>query len=75
MIAKKRFLPTAEAMEAMGRFNEELRNAGILRDADGLTPSFATEASGSGPHPLTSQRCLVFPARASAALIGTQCPT
>jgi hypothetical protein len=25
--------------EAMGRFNEELRNAGILRAADGLKPS------------------------------------
>ena len=26
-------------VEAMGRFNDELRNAGILRFADGLTPS------------------------------------
>lgn len=32
-------LPSAELMEAMGRFNEELRQAGILRLADGLTPS------------------------------------
>ena len=32
-------LPTAEAMEAMGRFNQELAKAGILRTADGLKPS------------------------------------
>jgi len=32
-------LPTAEAMEEMGKFNDELRNAGILRAADGLKPS------------------------------------
>jgi hypothetical protein len=32
-------LPTTEAFEAMGRFNDELRDAGILRMADGLTPS------------------------------------
>ena len=28
-----------KAMEAMGKFNDELRAAGILRDADGLKPS------------------------------------
>jgi len=32
-------LPTAEAMEAMGRFNDELRTAGMLLSADGLKPS------------------------------------
>lgn len=40
--SEKGFFPTAETtemMEAMGRFNEELRKAGILRDADGLRPS------------------------------------
>lgn len=40
--SEKGFTPTAEtlqAMEAMGRFNEELRAAGILRAADGLKPS------------------------------------
>jgi hypothetical protein len=40
--SEKGFLPTTEAMEmmeAMGRFNDELRNAGILRAADGLKPS------------------------------------
>jgi hypothetical protein len=30
---------TMKAMEAMGRFNDELSKAGILRAADGLTPS------------------------------------
>jgi hypothetical protein len=30
---------TTEMMEAMGRFNDELRDAGILRAADGLKPS------------------------------------
>jgi hypothetical protein len=35
----KGFLPTPEAMEAMGRFNDELRNAGIMLVADGLKPS------------------------------------
>jgi hypothetical protein len=30
---------TTEMLEAMGRFNEELRNAGILLAADGLKPS------------------------------------
>ncbi|MER8593441.1 YciI family protein [Mesorhizobium sp. M1182] len=40
--SEKGFVPTPEAkeaMEAMGRFNDELRNAGILLDADGLKPS------------------------------------
>jgi hypothetical protein len=40
--SEKGFLPTPEtmkAMEAMGRLNDELRNAGILRVADGLKPS------------------------------------
>ncbi len=32
-------LPTASAMEAMGRFNEELVQAGILLAGDGLKPS------------------------------------
>ena len=40
--SEKGFVPTAETnamMEAMGKFNDELRDAGILRDADGLKPS------------------------------------
>ncbi len=32
-------MPPPEMFEAMGRFNEELVNAGILLAADGLTPS------------------------------------
>jgi hypothetical protein len=40
--SEKGFLPTAwtaKMMAAMGRFNDELRNAGILLMADGLKPS------------------------------------
>ncbi|AMK75634.1 hypothetical protein EDE11_1355 [Methylomonas methanica] len=40
--SEKGFLPTAwasEMLEAMGRFNDDLRNAGILLAADGLKPS------------------------------------
>jgi len=37
--SEKGVLPTKEALEAMGRFNEELAAAGILRAADGLKPS------------------------------------
>ena len=40
--SEKGFLPTASTtamMEAMGRFNDELRNAGILLMADGLKPT------------------------------------
>ena len=40
--SEKGFLPTPEAMEmmeAMGRFNDELRNAGVWLTADGLKPS------------------------------------
>ncbi|MBE0656145.1 MAG: YciI family protein [Bryobacteraceae bacterium] len=40
--SEKGFVPTPEAMEmmqAMDRFNDELRSAGILLAADGLTPS------------------------------------
>jgi hypothetical protein len=40
--SEKGFLPTAETrqmLDAMEKFNNELREAGILLDADGLTPS------------------------------------
>jgi hypothetical protein len=40
--SEKGFQPTPETvkcLEAMGRFNDELRKAGILRAADGLKPS------------------------------------
>jgi hypothetical protein len=42
--SEKGFHKTPEmtkAMEAMGKFNDELRKAGILRAADGLKPSSA----------------------------------
>jgi len=32
------FMPPADAMEKMGRFNEELRKAGVLLALDGLHP-------------------------------------
>jgi hypothetical protein len=37
--SEKGILPTTELLEAMGKFNEELIGAGILRAADGLKPS------------------------------------
>jgi hypothetical protein len=37
--SEKGILPTPELLEAMGRYNEELVKAGIMRDADGLKPS------------------------------------
>ncbi|MFG1378665.1 YciI family protein [Xanthobacter autotrophicus] len=33
------FMPSSELLEAMGRFNEELANAGIMLSGDGLKPS------------------------------------
>ncbi|MFG1244738.1 YciI family protein [Xanthobacter sp. DSM 14520] len=32
-------MPSSELLEAMGRFNEELANAGIMLSGDGLKPS------------------------------------
>jgi hypothetical protein len=37
--SERGLLPTTEAFEAMGRYNEELRAAGVLVVADGLKPS------------------------------------
>ena len=37
--SEKGILPTADLLEAMGKFNRELINAGILRAGDGLKPS------------------------------------
>jgi hypothetical protein len=37
--SEKGMLPATEMFEAMGRFNEELIKAGIMRVADGLKPS------------------------------------
>ena len=37
--SEKGTLPSAELLEAMGKFNEELTKAGIMREGDGLKPS------------------------------------
>jgi hypothetical protein len=40
--SEKGFFPTAETnamLEAMGRYNDELTKAGVMRAGDGLTPS------------------------------------
>ncbi len=37
--SEKGLLPQPEMLKAMGKFNDELRDAGILHDADGLKPS------------------------------------
>lgn len=37
--SEKGTLPSAELLAAMGKYNEELQAAGILRGADGLKPS------------------------------------
>jgi hypothetical protein len=37
--SEKGILPTTEMFEAMGRYNAELVNTGIMRAADGLKPS------------------------------------
>ncbi len=42
--SEKGFLPTTEAMKAMGRFNDELRNAGIMLMADGVQTLLAGQA-------------------------------
>ena len=49
--SEKGILPTAAAMEEMGKFNEELQKAGIMRDiAGGLKPtSHAKRVAFDGP--------------------------
>ena len=37
--SEKGTLPTKELLEAMGRYNEELQKAGIMRSGDGLKPT------------------------------------
>jgi len=37
--SEKGTVPTAELLAAMGKYNEELQAAGIIRGADGLKPS------------------------------------
>ena len=52
--SEKGVMPTAwmrEMLEAMGRFNEELREAGILLAAEGLAPSSqGKRIAFDGPH-------------------------
>jgi len=48
--SEKGVLPTSDLLEAMGKFNQELINAGILRAGDGLKPSSAgTRIAFDGP--------------------------
>jgi hypothetical protein len=58
--SEKGILPTPEMFEAMGRYNEELIKAGIMRAGDGLKPSsqgkriafmVPTVRSSTGPSP------------------------
>jgi len=37
--SEKGVMPTAELLGAMGKFNEELQKAGLLKDAAGLKPT------------------------------------
>ena len=37
--SEKGMMPSTELLEAMGKFNEELTNAGIMLSGDGLKPS------------------------------------
>ena len=39
--SEKGALPTAELLEAMGKFNQQLIDAGIMKAGDGLKPSSA----------------------------------
>ena len=49
--SEKGTLPTAELLEAMGKFNEELIQAGILLAGDGFKPSAqGKRVAFDGPH-------------------------
>ena len=57
-------LPTTEMFEAMGKYNEELVKAGIMKDGDGLKPSKegkrvvfdgADRIVVDGPFPITQE--------------------
>jgi hypothetical protein len=57
-------LPPTELLEAMGQFNEQLVNAGIMKDGDGLKPSKegkrvvfdgADRTVVNGPFPITQE--------------------
>lgn len=53
-VSDQDFVPTPEVLEsmkAMGRFNDELRLAGILIDCDGLKPSsYGKRVAFNGPN-------------------------
>lgn len=53
-VSDQDFIPAPEVLEsmkAMGRFNDELRAAGILIDCDGLKPSsYAKRVAFDGPN-------------------------
>ena len=62
--SEKGILPTAELLEAMGRYNEELTRAGIMKAGDGLKPSSQGKRVGfdgprrtviDGPFPATHE--------------------
>ena len=57
-------LPTTEMFEAMGKYNEQLVKAGIMKDGDGLKPSKAgkrvlfdgtSRTVVDGPFPITQE--------------------
>jgi hypothetical protein len=62
--SEKGTLPKAKDLEEMGKFNDQLRDAGILRFADGLKPSSAGKrvafdgpgrTVSNGPFPATRE--------------------
>jgi hypothetical protein len=62
--SEKGILPTAELLEAMGRYNDELTKAGIMKAGEGLKPSsqgkrIAFDGAGrrviDGPFPATRE--------------------
>jgi hypothetical protein len=62
--SEKGILPTSEMLETMGKYNEELTKAGIMRAGDGLKPSshgkrIAFDGTGrtviDGPFPVTRE--------------------
>jgi len=48
--SEKGILPTAELLQAMGQYNEELIKAGIMKSGDGLKPSsYGKRVAFDGP--------------------------
>ena len=49
--SEKGILPSTELLDAMGKYNQELVKAGIMKDADGLKPSSQGKRVGfDGPN-------------------------